>query len=163
MKQLCIVVIFVLACVFNCMDLLAYTDKESTPNFGNFPIDPPNKLTMKPIDKNEAQKFGSFPSIDALETIGERATYNASVRNFDVARYEKVLGKGNVNMNLPAEVLEAQCRQVQQARQEQTALCVLIAIGIFLGLIIVVSSCSHKVTFVAVENSEILEGNENLE
>ena len=136
MKYFLVIAMCLVECVTNCTDLFAYI---------------------------KAEEFGSFPSIDALETIGERATYNASVRNFDVERYEKVLGKGNFNMNLPAEVLEAQCRQVQQARQEQTALRVLIAIGIFLGLIIVVSSCSHKVTFVAVENSEILEGNENLE
>ena len=162
MKQLCIVVIFVLACVFNCMDLLAYTDKESTPNFGNFPIDPPNKLTMQPIDKNEAQKFGSL-HIDTREKAFQSGQSLASVRNFDVERYEKVLGKGNVNMNLPAEVLEAQCRQVKQTRQEQMAVCVLIILAISLALIIAISHCRSKVTFVAVDDSKLMDNNENLE
>lgn len=150
-------------CVTNCTNLFAYISNESNPKLGNLIIDTPKTYIIQKIkNENETEVFGDF-KIDVSETAFQHGQNLASVRNFDVERYEKVLGKGNVNMNLPAEVLEAQCRQVQQARQEQTALCVLIAIGIFLGLIIVVSSCSHKVTFVAVENSEILEGNENLE
>lgn len=136
MKYFLVIVMCLVECVTNCTDLFAYI---------------------------KAEEFGSFPSIDALETIGERATYNASVRNFDVERYEKVLGKGNVNMNLPAEVLEAQCRQVKQTRQEQMAGCVLIILAISLALIITISHCRSKVTFVAVDDSKLMDNNENLE
>ena len=72
--------------------------------FGDFVMDTPKKSTIT-MDKNQANEFGSFPVIDALETIGRRAVYNASVRNFDVRPYEDFLGKGNVNMNLPIDVL----------------------------------------------------------
>ena len=101
--------------------------------------------------------------IDTREKAFQSGQSLASVRNFDVERYEKVLGKGNVNMNLPAEVLEAQCRQVKQTRQEQMAVCVLIILAISLALIIAISHCRSKVTFVAVDDSKLMDNNENLE
>ena len=56
------------------------------------------------VKENQTPKFGSL-TIDTPDVAFRQGQSLASVRNFDVRPYEDFLGKGNVNMNLPIDIL----------------------------------------------------------